>query len=90
MFTDLIIMECVAMKIKEMSIQIVQFFGKKSDWNDWSNKFLGWAKLRGYRKLFTKKGDYTGVDKILSQDECWKFLAGQSHCDTWADERPCL
>ena len=36
---------------KEKSIHVIEFFGKKSDWDGWLEKFLAKADFKGYQKL---------------------------------------
>ena len=39
------------MTIEEKTIQILEFFRKKSDWKVWSRKFLAKGNLRGYKNF---------------------------------------
>ena len=54
---------------KEKSIRIIEFSGKKTDWDSWSEKFLLHGKQKGYKKLLVSTGTTPGVDKIPMQEE---------------------
>ena len=54
---------------KEKSIHIIEFSGKKTDWDSWSKKFLSCGKWKGYKKLLVSTGTKPGVDKIPMQEE---------------------
>ena len=69
------------MATEEKSIHIIEFSGKRSDWDDWFAKFLAWAKCKGYKKLLTVQGDLVEVDKISTQDEYDLSVAGNSEQD---------
>ena len=51
------------MKFEEKSIQVIEFSGKKDDWNIWSQKFLARSSKRGYKSLID------GTTKIPKQSE---------------------
>ena len=57
------------MSNEQKSIHIIEFWGKKTDWNSWSKKFLLCGKQKGYKKLLVSTGTTPGVDKIPTQDE---------------------
>ena len=57
------------MSNKEKSIRFIEFSGKKTDWDSWSEKFLSHGKQKGYQKLLVSNGSTPGVDKIPTQDE---------------------
>ena len=54
---------------EEKSIHIVEFLGKKTDWDSWSEKFLSHEKWKGYKKLLVSTGTTPGVDKNPTQEE---------------------
>ena len=51
------------MSAKEKSIRIIEFSGKQSDWDVWSEKFLARAKCKGYKKLLL------GSEKVPTQEQ---------------------
>ena len=61
---------------KEKNICIFDFFGKKTDWDSWSKKFLSRGKQKGYEKLLVSIGTMPGVDKILTKEEYKSALEG--------------
>ena len=63
---------------KEKSIQIIEFFGKKNDWDCRSEKFLAWTKCKVYKKFLTGKEDQVEFNKVPSQDEYDLAVAGNS------------
>ncbi len=50
------------------SIQLLVFYGKTSDWEGWSKKFLARGKRLGYKKLLL------GRDKIPTETEYQQAL----------------
>ena len=64
------------MSNKEKSIRIIQFFGKKIDWDSWSEEFLSHGKQKVYKKLLVSTGTTPGVDKIPMQKEYESALKG--------------
>ena len=38
-------------KLKEKSLRVIEFSGKKSDWKIWSVKWLARASKKGYKRL---------------------------------------
>ena len=56
------------MSNKEKSIHIIEFSGKKTDWDSWSKKFLH-GKWQGYKKLLVSTGTKPGVDEIPTEEE---------------------
>ena len=38
-------------KLKEKSLRVIEFSGKKDDWKVWSVKWLARANKKGYKKL---------------------------------------
>ena len=66
------------MWIKEKSIHIIEFSGKKVDWKE---KFLSHGKHEGYKKLFVSRGSAVGVDKIPTQEEYDCVLEGETDFD---------
>ena len=51
------------MSAKEKSIGIIEFSGKQSDWDGWSEKFLAHSKCKGYKKLLL------GTEKVPTQEQ---------------------
>ena len=64
------------MSNEEKSICIIEFSGKKTDWDSWSKKFLLHGKQKGYKKLLVSTGSMPGMDKSLTQDEYEEALKG--------------
>ena len=64
------------MSNKEKSICIIEFSGKKTDWDSWSKKFLSHGKWKGYKKLLVSIGTTPGVNKIPTQEEFENALEG--------------
>ena len=56
------------MSNKEKSICIIEFLGKKTDWDSWSRKFLSHGKQKGYKKLMISIGSMPGMDKNPTQE----------------------
>lgn len=54
---------------EEKSIRIIEFSGKKSDYDGWREKFLAKAEYKGYRKLLLCKKDKVGYDRIPTEEE---------------------
>ena len=69
------------MSNKEKSIRIIEFSGKKTDWDSWSEKFLSRGKRKGYKKLLVSTGTTPGVDKIPTQEEYDEALEGDDDLD---------
>ena len=69
------------MSNKEKSIHIIEFSGKKTDWNSWSKKFLLHGKWKGYKKLLVSTGTTHVVDKIPMQEEYQNALEGDEGLD---------
>ena len=57
------------MSAEDKSFRVIEFSGKRSDWDAWSTKFMARANRKGYLKLLTGKGITTGRDKIPKLDE---------------------
>jgi len=49
---------------EEKSIRIIEFSGKQSDWDGWSEKHLAKAEYKGYRKLMLCKKNEEGFDVV--------------------------
>ena len=64
------------MSTEEKSICIIEFSGKKTDSDSWSEKFLLHGKQKGYKKLLVSASTTTGVDKIPMQEEYKSALEG--------------
>ena len=60
------------MTIKEKTIRILEFSGKKSDWKIWSRKFLAKGNLRGYKNLVV------GTTKVPTSS-AYETACGQSN-----------
>ena len=69
------------MSNKEKSICIIEFPGKKTDWDSWSEKFLLCGKQKGYKKLLGSTSTTPGVDKIPMQEEYDSALEGHDDLD---------
>ena len=69
------------MSNEEKSIRIIEFSGKKTDWDSWSEKFLSRGKQKGYKKLLVSTGTTPGVDKIPTQEEYDEALEGNNNLD---------
>ena len=69
------------MTIKDKIIHMIEFSGKRSDWDGWSKRFLVQAKHKGYKKLLLGKRDQVRVNEITIQDECDLTVAGNSGQD---------
>ena len=54
---------------EEKSIRIIEFSGKQSDWDGWSEKFLAKAEHKGYKKLLLCRKNKDGYDVISTDDE---------------------
>ena len=54
---------------EEKSIRIIEFSGKQSDWDGWSEKFLAKAEHKGYRKLLLCKRNTVGYDVIPTESQ---------------------
>ena len=66
------------MSNKEKSICTIEFSGKKTDWDSWSEKFLLHGKQKGHKKLLVSNGSTSGLDKIPTQDEYNNALEGDT------------
>ena len=64
------------MSNKKNSFGIIEFLGKKTNWDSWSEKFLLHGKRKGYKKLLVSTGTTPGADKIVTQDEYESALEG--------------
>ena len=53
---------------KEKSIHIIEYSGKKTDWDSWSEKSILHGKRKGYKKLLVSTGSMPGMDKIPTQE----------------------
>ena len=65
------------MSKKEKSISIIEFLGKKTDWENWSENFLSCGKWKGYKNFLVSNRSTSGVDKNPTQDE-YESVMGQS------------
>ena len=61
---------------EEKSVCIIEFPGKKADWESWSKKFLLHGKWKGYKKLLVNSASKLGMDEIPTQDEYHNTLKG--------------
>ena len=64
------------MSDEKQSIHIIEFLGKKTDWESWSKKLLLHGKQKGYKKLLVNSRSMSGVDKIPMLDEYENALEG--------------
>ena len=67
--------------LNEESICIIDFLGKKVDWENWSMKFLSHDKCKGYKKLLVSIGSMVGVNKISMQEEYENDHKGDTDLD---------
>ena len=58
------------------SIHIIEFLGKKTDWDRWPEKFLLCGKKKGCKKLFVSTGSMQGMDKSPMQHQYEEVLKG--------------
>ena len=59
-------------------ICIIEFLGKKADWENWLKKFLSYVKHNDYIMLLVSSGSTSGVDKIPMQEEYENALKGNA------------
>ena len=64
------------MSNEEKRIHIIEFLGKKTDWDCWSEKFLLHGKWKGYKKLLLSTSTTPAVDKTPTQEEYENALEG--------------
>ena len=69
------------MSTEDKSLRVIEFSGKRADWDAWSTKFLARASRKGYLKLLTGKGVTAGVDKIPTLAEYELAVLGSSDDD---------
>ena len=69
------------MSNEEKRIHVIEFLSKKTDWENWSKKFLLHGKRKGYKKLIVSSGSMSGVDKIPPQDEYQNAIEGGMDLD---------
>ena len=69
------------MSNKEKNINIIDFLGKKTDWDSWSKKFLLHGQQKGYKKLLVISGSTSDMDKIPTQDEYKNAMEGDIDLD---------
>ena len=50
------------------AICVLEFSGKKSDWEGWSEKFLARAKRKGYKQLLLEKAKVPTESEITGGD----------------------
>ena len=62
------------MSLGEKSIRVIEFTGKKKDFDPLSEKFLARAEIRGYSQLLTSNRSRAGIDKVPSKEECEKAV----------------
>ena len=60
----------------EKCICIIEFWGKKTNWESWSKKFLLCGKQKGYKNLWVSSGSMSGMDKNPTQYEYKKAMEG--------------
>ena len=58
------------------NMHIIEFLGKKANWESWSKKFLSHLTCKGYKKLFWSSE--LMVDKIPKQNEYDDALEGDT------------
>jgi len=68
----------------EKSIRIIEFSGKQSDWDGWSEKFLAKAEHKGYRKLLLCKKSKSGFDIVPTESE---YDAAEAKTSKDADDK---
>ena len=64
------------MSNEQKSIHIIEFLGKKTNGDSWSEKFLLHEKQKGYKRLLMSNQSMSGVDKIPTQDEYKNAMEG--------------
>ena len=69
------------MLTKEKCICIIEFLGKKTDQESWSEKFLSCGEQKGYKKLLVNSGSMSCMDKIPSWDEYQYAVEGDKDLD---------
>ena len=69
------------MSNEEKSIHIIEFLGKKTDWDSLSENFLLHGNWKGYKKLLVSTDTTPGVDKIPTQDGYECVLEGNEDFD---------
>lgn len=69
---------------EEKSIRIIEFSGKQSDWDGWSEKFLAKAEHKGYRKLLLCKKSKSGFDIVPTESE---YDAAEAKTSKDADDK---
>ena len=50
-------------------MHIIEFLGKKTDWERWSKQFFLDGKQKWYKKLMVSSGSTSGMEKIPVKDE---------------------
>ena len=63
------------------SVHVIEFLGKKTDWESWSEKFLLCCKWKGYKKLLLSSGPTWVMEKIPTQDEYKNAMEGDTDID---------
>ena len=66
---------------REKSIHIIDFMGKKAEWESWSEIFISHGKHKGYKKLLVSSRSMLGMDKIPTQDKYENALIGNIDLD---------
>ena len=69
------------MSTEDKSFRVIEFSGKRSDWDAWLTKFIAQANRKGYLKLLTGKGITMGRNKIPKHDELLLAKLGSSDED---------
>ena len=60
------------------SICVIEFLGKKADWESWSEQFFSCGKWKGYKQLLVCSRFMSGLDKIPTQDENKNAMEGNT------------
>jgi len=64
---------------------VINFSGRTSDWEGWSEKFLARSKKKGYKKLLTRKDDIPTA-KVKKKAEMVKLSEAKEFGNFAADE----
>ena len=62
----------------QKSIYIIEFFGKKSDWECWLETFLSWGKRKSYKNLLIGEGSTKELGMIPMQENYGEAIEGST------------
>ena len=69
------------MSTEEKSIYIIEFLGKKSNWESSMEKFLSQEKCKGCSKLLVGDESKVRVDEVHKQEEYEEALERNTYLD---------